>query len=376
MVANSPGSAGRHSTQNSPRARDLSAGVQGKRKRSGVAQVASARLQALRRRLTNAGFSDRAAKAALEHIGERANSAKDAVWKRFSSFCESRNIDPVAAPVAVAADWLVSIAGTDPIEGGLAAETVRKYVSDLCTTRDSLGVSWSTDPNFDLFKMVELGLRSRPDKTIRSEIDDNELWSTDRITQHWSSATDVSSMEDLRARALSLVQLAILARASDLERMDGDTVTWSREKVSFRIFRGKGRVGYSHTMSIPFLPGNKACAAAAFREYWLASESLRNVCPRAKHDTGPVWVSLASPVKPLSAERISKIISKSLQEAGVKARTHSVRGRGASSALDAGFSPWSVMRLGRWRSQEVINRHYYKSAATTAVSSSLLQSSS
>jgi len=160
----------------------------------------------------------------------------------------------------------------------------------------------------------------------------------------------------LRAKAICLLALVGLYRPSDLELITLDQLTFTEFSVSITNFGGKtdkDMAGLPTTITRatdPFL-----CPASTLRDYIDRTAETRARIPKK-----PVFLYLDSKkAEPLGSQRISKIMTLTLQAAGIDDTTaKSFRKTGASVAINKGADPDLVMKLGRWKTVEVFYKHY------------------
>lgn len=281
----------------------------------------------------------------------------------------------MATSATLVANFLAEAAGPLPHEGGLKGETVRVLASGLKMVLQSKGVDLESLPDYDILERVLQGLRNRPDRQRPRE----ERWDTSRLLDYWHGLPDNSdlSQEQLRAKAITLLMLVGLARPSDLERLDADTLVVSSDGISIRSFMAKNSGNsYDEPISIPFLQSakRKVCAARALRAYIAETEDLRSECPDSAVGVRPVFIHLGKP-RPLSAQRISKVMKGVLTELGIPHRSYSTRGNAATSAIEQGIDPVVVQKAGRWRSASTMTKFYVKGLSTSPVTHVLSSSS-
>lgn len=183
----------------------------------------------------------------------------------------------------------------------------------------------------------------------------------------------VLSLDDLRSKAITLMAMAILGRASDLQRLLASSIAFDPDGgMSIRILNPKelSGGGISAPLMLPQLPDADAavCPVRTLRAYmWRTRKD------RERLGGDPVFLYLPSPrraVRPLGAQAIAKCILIMLSRAGIdtrKYKAHSVRGAAASSALDAGVDIATVLLLGRWADVGNFQRFYNRAQYAESV---------
>lgn len=278
------------------------------------------------------------------------------------------------SPIDVA-NFLADAAGPLPHKGGLRAETVRVLFSQIRTELRRAGIDLEEMEEYQQLLDVVDGLKNRPDKTLPKE----EKWDTDVVIRFWQTKppNEELSLDDLRAKAVSLLAIASLARPSDLSRLDADTLSVSRSEVRLYPFRSKtSGPSYDGAVTIPFLPKakEKACAARALVAYMERTGPDRDKWEPSDEAPRPVFLHLhpAQGKIALSSQRISKVMKSVLARLGITDRAHSTRGNAAVTALERGADTLIVQKAGRWKAAATMNKYYLKSLKTTSVASSLL----
>lgn len=269
------------------------------------------------------------------------------------------------------ANFLAEAAGPLPHEGGLKSESIRVLASTLKMALKDRGIALESLPDSNVLDEVLDGLRNRPDRTAPRE----ERWDTDRLIEFWEGEPDNDelSLERLRAKTISLLMLLGLARPSDLERLDAETFSASREAVSVRSFTSKNSGNsYDDPIVLPFLPQKqrRSCGARALKAYMEATADARVDSALSSVGVRPVFLHLSKP-EALSAERISKVAKGVLTEIGVPFRTYSTRSNAATRAIERGVDPVVVQKAGRWRSSETMNKFYVRGLSTSGVAHAL-----
>lgn len=191
------------------------------------------------------------------------------------------------------------------------------------------------------------------------------MWDPNLVLDYWR-AHPPSTVATKRARAVSLVMLAIYCRPSDLARFSVAHTIIEGDTLRYRIRGPKERrnAGYlTPVQRLEMLPADSAeaefaCPVRALLSYWDSISDLE----RADDPRGVIY-SLSrkdGKISPLGAERLSKVMSEVMHAAGVSTvfTGGSARSAGASHALDEGADFNHVLRRGRWSSRWVFNKFY------------------
>ena len=194
------------------------------------------------------------------------------------------------------------------------------------------------------------------------------------------------SIERLRMKAVTSLALVLMLRPSDIaprsvvvDPTSGEIMSrvFSTDQVTFQensvtvtlqgIKNDTSRSGF--TVRIPAASDEILDPVYALRSYILRTESIRRITP-----SQPVFITLQQPYRAVSADTISHILNDAIKLAGLSNHGFSAkcfRPTGATYAVELGYDPETVMRIGRWKTRSVFFDHYVHSQIpdnyTTAV---------
>ena len=202
----------------------------------------------------------------------------------------------------------------------------------------------------------------------------------------WGENTGMS-LKKLRMKCIALLALAFMLRPSDIApksvKYNLDTNTTERflfttdavhfpenGGVSLKFLGTKNdtnRDGFS--VSIPPASNAVLDPASALQCYILRSSHLRPT------HSNPVFISLKSPYKALSAASIAKDLNTVIKDSGLDTTVYSAksfRPTGATRAIEQGIDPDKVRRLGRWKTQTVFFEHYVHDKVPLSTTDSII----
>ena len=222
--------------------------------------------------------------------------------------------------------------------------------------------------------IVAVKAAARRDNPSLPRHGDEEMWDPNLVLDYWR-AHPPSTVAEKRARAVSLVMLAIYCRPSDLARFSVAHTVIEGDTLRYRIRGPKERRNANYltpVQRLEMLPADSAdqCARFSPTGIWDSISDLE----RADDPRGVIY-SLSrrdGKVTPLSAERLSKVMAEVMHAAGVPTvfTGGSARSAGSSHALDAGMDVDHVLRRGRWSSRWVFNKFYNRARIKMAESRS------
>ena len=193
-------------------------------------------------------------------------------------------------------------------------------------------------------------------------------------------------LDNLRLKVITLLALSGLMRPSDLaprgqvrEGKNLHPIIFSREHLFFRqdgsvqmtIWGTKtdyNRDGF--TVVIQPASDPKVDPVSVLRCYLdITADFAANV------PGNPVLLTLKPPYRAISTPTVSDILNKAVSLVGLPKNSFSAksfRAAGATSALQRGQQPHRVRKLGRWRTQSVIDEHYDLSVPPTDITDDVL----
>ena len=110
------------------------------------------------------------------------------------------------------------------------------------------------------------------------------------------------------------------------------------------------------TVTIPQCNDPDLDPVRSLQEYMHQTNHIRQHVPHR-----PVFLTLDKPYRALSSRGISSVLNEIIHQAGLGSRGFSAkcfRPAGATTAINLGMNPDTVRHIGRWKSQEVFEKHY------------------
>ena len=192
------------------------------------------------------------------------------------------------------------------------------------------------------------------------------------LFKSWKSNHELS-IKFLRLKCISLLAFAYMLRPSDIAPKsvsydsDSDSFSlfvFSRSQVIFSddgsltitffaIKNDGSRDGFDVT--IPPCDDIMLDPVCALKDYMCRTSNF------VDGDSSPVFVSLNKPFKAISAATVGSILAESIALAGLDSSVFTpkcFRPSGATRAVDNGFEPDKVRRIGRWKTSSVFFEHY------------------
>ena len=293
------------------------------------------------------------------------------VWKSYASFCRKEGRRKEDVDTKDVANYLA-----ERYNKGDSGSKINATITALDRTRRFLvgpERSLAEDPVIQELRQTAKKTRPPP-KNLKPKT----FFDPARIYQHISQlGADRGLKTDLlRKKVETLMVLDAAARGVDLLHTCCKFMKWQSNVVTVYAHWTKEAREASWTpfffrCSCPALVN--ACTFCAMRSYNLRPKTAqRRAKARAievKTNEGikrgkPFLVSTRGTPAALSLESIRKDITEIMREAGVEApwTPHDLRGAVASKLMNLQAGEERVLQLGRWKSRNTFNKHYYKRA--------------
>ena len=277
-------------------------------------------------------------------------------WRPWSSWCNSRKIDPFSANPQQLAEYLVYLF----------------HDRELATS--SIGVARSAISNFAkpfegsplgehkrICQLIKAFKNNRPPKARYSA-----TWSIDSLLCYWDSQPEnsVLTLKLLTLKATALISTSTLSRADEICHVLKDNYAEVETGLSFRLAKApknhkQGPIPDIYVDRVPDRPN--ACPVICILEYLNRTEQFRN------QDDGlnraNLFLSLDSRHCNVKVGSISRWLQMGMELAGIDTSTfkaHSIRGAAVSSLAQKGLSIKQIMNKGRWRSSSVLKNFYLR----------------
>lgn len=198
----------------------------------------------------------------------------------------------------------------------------------------------------------------------------------------------VLELRKLRLKCLTLLAFSLMLRPSDVapnaqvfnsETLTPEKLLFAKNQLDFRedgslcvrflgIKNDYDREGFE--VVLPASRDLKVDPVGALRCYIERTESIRD-------STQAVFLTLVRPYRAISSSTVGKILSESIDLAGLAAQgfsAKSFRPTGATNAIASGIQPDMVRKIGRWKNQEVFESHYVHCNTVLDFTDKVLQS--
>ena len=273
----------------------------------------------------------------------------DGVLKRFDRFCTDNDYQYFPTTTAAVAHFFRDISSKS-IRPGPSLITASAAIAGMYK-----GSAHSDPTKSQLLTMLKQAIVNTGTKQPRKN---TPTFPISKLTSYLSELGEDDTLEvkTLRAKAIVLLALVGLFRPSDLERIKLDHLNFGPNSVVIANFGGKtdkDMAGIPTTIT-----GSSSvllCPVRALHNYITRTEQNRQ---RLSEKSIFLYLN-DKQAEPLGSQRIAKIMTLTLQAAGIDDTTaRSFRKSGASAAINKGTDPDLIMKLGRWKSVDVFYKHY------------------
>lgn len=319
--------------------------------------IQSGCMAAINKSFKNKGFSSKTRK--LMAASWRKGTQKDyaAKFRKFSSWCSEREIDPHTATLAQCADFLTSL-----FQSGLKYRTIAGYRSMLSAILPPAdGVSIGQHP--DIIRLLKGVFNKRPpEKRLVPEWDLRKV--LDFLTSKTFEPISKISLKYLTLKSVFLAAISTFRRCSDLQALKINQGFMSIVQEGIVFVRDglckQDRPGHiGKQIFIPCFKKNiKLDPKRAIQTYIKRTEEFRNGENR-------LFLSFNKPHKAVSCQTISSWIVSVIKQAyeeqsDLKVKAHSTRAIGPSWALVKGASLNSILEAADWSRDTTFKKFYYR----------------
>ncbi|XP_066963207.1 integrase/recombinase xerD homolog [Macrobrachium rosenbergii] len=149
-----------------------------------------------------------------------------------------------------------------------------------------------------------------------------------------------------------------------------DQVTFNDNGTMTMVIHGNKNDTKRHgfVIEIPPASNENICPVRTLREYINRTETLVN-------NKGPVFLTLNKPYRALSSAAVRTILNEAIGLVGLDTKKFTAkcfRPTGATRAVEKGFDPNVVQKIGRWKTTSVFFEHYVHSRVPNNFTDGLL----
>jgi hypothetical protein len=318
---------------------------------SGKSDALPSRVAALSTGGNTETISSEAKKFVEGALRPSTRSTYDTSYKRWVSWCDSRGVDPISAPVERVVDFLANMA-----KEGRPYSTINGYRSAI--SNKHVLVNGSKVGQHELVIKVMAGIWNSNPPLPRYQ----GTWDVDILLNHIRSmgSNTTLSDKDLTHKLATLLALSSSSRVSELSMFTLDHFVDNGNEVVFSLppLTKTSRVG-SKPLNVVikcFEQDVCLCPVDCVRYYIKRTASWRQTVAQHK-----LFLALIGKHKPVQTSTISGWMLSMLSSAGIDTDTfksHSIRSAGTSKALRGGVSIGDILARANWSNVGTFRRFY------------------
>ena len=315
------------------------------------------------------GISEGATQLITDARSRGTKAAYESSWKRWSSWCERRKVDPIRCPIEEILEFL-----TKCFNEGQQYRTINKHRSAISALHEEIeGVAVGKNPL--VCKLMKGVSNNRPPKPRLVFV-----WDVKQVLDFikgMGKSCDLNN-KDLSLKCVALLSICLVNRGSEIGKLNREYMFEAQDCLVFGV---EGRVKHSQTgkanpnIKVYKFPEDlDLCPVETLKTY------LQRTKPWRKEGDMGIFLSYKKPHDQVSKKTIARWLLTMLERAGIptsKFTAHSFRSAGSSKARALGVSLKDILKQGSWKSRTVWERHYNKAIVDlSSFQSSILKSSS
>ena len=228
------------------------------RERSPGHYSTTSRVGYLRERYRNHQLSEKATELLLASWRQKSSKSYDSLFRKWISWCNERDADPVSGPVSEVVNFLA-----DLFEQGYQYRSLNSYRSAISSVHDKVD-GYEVGQHPLVTRLLKGVFHERPPQPRYSR-----TWDVSVVTSHIDTMGEntVLSLQDLTQKLVMLLALTRPSRSADLSGLNLRFRKFLPEGV---VFAAAELAKQSRQSFFPAFPGNgRLCPVKALQEYEL-----------------------------------------------------------------------------------------------------------
>ena len=332
---------------------------------SGGAPVS--RLAIVREKCRTRDLSEEAARLLRSSWRGKTTSNYESVFRKWSSWCQERNRDPIQGPVADVANFLA-----DLFKQGYQYRSLNVYRSAISSVHEKVeGEEVGKHPL--IARVLKGAFNERPPQPKYTAV-----WQVDLVLD-WFKSIGPSALLSLQTLTMKTAMLLVLTRpcrGADLAALDLNHRSFVPEGVVFRPTHLSKQSRPSHHGVEFFFPQFKddvlLCPVETLKAYEQQTEKFRKGQGTAK---SRLFLSLVGKHSPVCSSTIARWLKSCLHKAGIDTsvfKAHSTRAASSTKAAMAGMTVEEIIHAAGWSGKGVFQKFYYRPKHSLAYGSKVL----
>ncbi|XP_033096845.1 uncharacterized protein LOC117101084 [Anneissia japonica] len=283
-------------------------------------------LACLRQHYASKGFSQEVADVMVDSCRGATHRQYQSAWKKWSGWCNQRNISPVSAPLSFILDFLVEYE-----KQGRSYRTISVYRSAISRYHEPIN-NCTIGQNADVCCLMKGFFNRNPPKPKYLV-----TWEIEPVLSFLLSLPDWESLslKMLTLKMVLLLNLVTIGRVSSLVHIDISRLNISENSLKFipSKLAKQSRPNYNiRWVVIEAFEDKRLCPVTAVTRYLECTRVIRGT-------ENQLLVSYLKPHKKVVSSTVSRWICDMLSQAGVDTqqfKAHSTRGAAASASQRLG----------------------------------------
>ena len=355
VVCHSPPHVNKKSNTSAP-LQDTTTGLRGKFAYTNrIRKIKIGGVDGFRQTLAKEGISDEAA-THISHCRRKGSlSNYESAWRKWSSCCGERQVDPIRCSINFALDFLANL-----YNKGYEYRTINSHRSAISAYHMPV-VGQPVGKHHRVCSLLTGVFNNKPPKPRYFFI-----WDVEKVLAYLEKLPSNKDLSD-KLMTHKLAMLSVLTSASrcyEVNILNIEFMTRSEDRYTFHFDKLFKSCRYGRPPpSIEFFhfPQNKnLCVVEAIDYYLNLSKSWRT------SDKNQLFLSVINPRKEVTSSTISGWINQVLKESGIdttKFTSHSTRSASSSKAKVMGLALKDILKRGNWSNESTWPRYYHKSIA-------------
>ncbi len=340
--------------------------VQSRGHSSNVSKTPASRLGHLQQRCSAEGFPGTVTRLLSSATRQSTNKAYDSAWGKWSSWCDTRQTDPISANIR---DILVFL--SDQFDNKLQYRTINVLRSAISSVHPWIdGKPVGQHPL--VIRLMKGIANERPSKPRYSS-----TWDVSRVTSYLSSLGDNDKLclKLLTKKLLMLLALISPERSSVLSDLDIQFLKKQPDGFTFTLTKPRktGDPRSLTTIAFPcFKEDSTLCPLKCLESYLNATSEFRTL-PECKK----LFLSTLRPHRPVSKSTIARWLCDTITASGIDStifKAHSTRAASTSTAAKKQLPLNDILKMGDWTSSSTFQRFYYKPTIDDSYAKTILKS--
>ena len=294
-------------------------------------------------------LSEGAANLIVSSRRQGTRSRYKSAWSKWTSWCDSKQIDPVRCSLAGVLNYLAEL-----FNQGLQYNTIAGYRSAISAFHDPIdGIRVGSHPKVSTLMTGIFNERCPKPKFCF-------VWDVEIVLKFLKSLGNELSNKMLTLRVTMLLALSSACRAHKIKFLDRDYMVRTEDAFIFH-FAAVTKNARPGKMKPPieFVRFSQDSALCVHANLDLYLER----CTSWGRSGGQLLVSHISPHGPVSSSTISRWLVEILKLSGIDVKNfkgHSTRSASTSKACSLGISKKEIMERAQWSRESTFQKFYFK----------------